>query len=183
MIDLCSDELPRTIETSAGVVLVDTSFRSWLLWGRLLLEEKVISKHVLLEEPEGEWYQGALEFWRNPIPTPRGQNSKERTFDYLLDGDYIVGAFQQAYGIDLTSAKMHWHRFLALMRSLPSDTKFSKITGYRSYDPSSAKRKQETVLKQAKEDWTLPKSNEAELIAWQKEIFGGIVPEGVEEDA
>ena len=42
--------------------------------------------------------------------------------DYRCDADYIVGAFQQAYGIDLTADKVHWWRFKALLHALPPET-------------------------------------------------------------
>ena len=43
-------------------------------------------------------------------------------FDYQCDAGYIVAAFQQAYGIDLTREKVHWFRFRALFAALPEET-------------------------------------------------------------
>lgn len=57
-------------------------------------------------------------------------------FDYQLDAPYIVAAFQQAYGIDLTREKIHWWRFRALFAALPEDTLMAKIMGWRTMDLS-----------------------------------------------
>ena len=51
----------------------------------------------------------------------------EPVLDYRCDADYIVGAFQQAYGIDLTADKVHWWRFKALLHALPPETSLGKI--------------------------------------------------------
>ena len=57
-------------------------------------------------------------------------------FDYQCDAPYIVAAFQQAYGIDLTREKVHWFRFRALFAALPEDTLMSKIMSWRAMDLS-----------------------------------------------
>ena len=57
-------------------------------------------------------------------------------FDYQCDAGYIVAAFQQAYGIDLTASTMHWWRFRALFLSLPEDTLMHKIMCWRTADLS-----------------------------------------------
>lgn len=169
MIDLALKRLPDTIEADGGRLRVDTSFRSWLLWGRILEEQRFASPHVLLDPPAPGWARGAAEFYRCPVATPKPSKG-ERVLDLLLDGDYIVGSFQQAYGLDLTEGDMHWHRFLALLRSLPQDTKAGRIMGYRSYD--GRKRRQDEAMKRLKQDWALPKAGDAEIIAWQREVFG-----------
>ena len=57
-------------------------------------------------------------------------------FDYQCDAGYIVAAFQQAYGIDLTREKVHWFRFRALFAALPEDTLMAKIMSWRTMDLS-----------------------------------------------
>ena len=65
-----------------------------------------------------------------------GSASAGPAFDYQLDAPYIVAAFQQAYGIDLTREKIHWWRFRALFAALPEDTLMAKIMGWRTMDLS-----------------------------------------------
>ena len=47
-----------------------------------------------------------------------------------------MAAFQQTYGIDLTTSTMHWWRFRALFLSLPEDTLMHKIMCWRTADLS-----------------------------------------------
>lgn len=190
MIDLEQRNLPCEVESDTGeVVAIKTSFRDWLRFARLLSTYRLIDYSVVLgvkDEtgstkpvmPLGEIAEGLREFCLSPMNIPKKSAENKQVMDYLEDSDYIVGAFQQAYGIDLTSEDMHWHRFLALMRSLPSGTKYSEIIGYRSYDESKARKKPDEARKLLRETWALPNKDEATL-AWQQEVFGGITPEGV----
>lgn len=66
--------------------------------------------------------------------TPRIKPNHKRIMDYEADQSYIVGAFQQQYGIDLTVENIHWWRFKMLFNSLTEKTKMVKIMQYRSMD-------------------------------------------------
>lgn len=59
-------------------------------------------------------------------------------YDLMKDGEYIYASFLQAYGIDLfeDQGKLHWHKFNALLVSLPSDTKFMEVLRIRAWKPS-----------------------------------------------
>lgn len=154
MIDLEFSELPTCIVVDGEEVPVKTSFRVWLRFGRLLETYGVASASVLATPCRGDWGPAALEFYECKTATPKPRDTLTRTLDLTLDGDYIVGAFQQAYGIDLTTGDMHWHRFLALLRSLPQETKLAEIIGYRAWRPS--RKKQEAALRELHDAWELP---------------------------
>lgn len=158
MIDLEFDALPDTLVVDGEDVKVHTSFRVWLRFGRLLHECQIPDPAVLVEPCEGNWVPAALEFYMSENATPNGGGSTARTMDLALDGDYVVGSFQQAYGIDLTCGDMHWHRFLALLRSLPGDTKLVEIAGYRAWVKS--KRSQESMMRELRNQWALPAKRE-----------------------
>ena len=83
---------------------------------------------------------------------PPHEGNEQKSFDYIQDSDYIYAAFQQAYGIDLyeQQGKLHWLQFVALMSSLPSDTRFSEIVQIRLMPiPKDAERKADVIkLKQ-----------------------------------
>lgn len=51
---------------------------------------------------------------------------------YAQDEDRIVAAFWQAYGIDLTSSRLHWRLFQALLGNLPGDTRMAEIAALRA---------------------------------------------------
>ena len=98
----------------------------------------------LLERPERAVtaYKHLLEFYLGGEETTPGKGSGSASraeglpFDYHCDAPYIVAAFQQAYGIDLTREKIHWWRFKALFAALPEDTLMAKIMGWRTMDLS-----------------------------------------------
>lgn len=163
MIDLRFGGLPSRIAWDGGSSPIRTSFRVWIEFDRRLREEGVAWFGIFEREPpEGaEWVPAALEFLRSPNQTPRAVRAPSGVpmLDMVLDGDYIVASFQQAYGIDLTDpdCDMHWHRFKALLDGLPDSTKLSRIMGYRSWDPQDAKRKHESVMGELRNAWALPR--------------------------
>lgn len=77
-------------------------------------------------------------------------------FDYLCDAPYIVAAFQQAYGIDLTAERVHWFRFRALFAALPEDTLMAKIMGWRTMDLSEYEGSMRAHYASLKERFALP---------------------------
>lgn len=179
MIDLEQTELPKYLIVDGEEIPIETSFRAWLRFSRIARDYEIADPAILKPEarssaPRG-WVEAAKEFLASPVPTPHGSSSDERLFDWLQDSDYLVGAFQQAYGIDLTSEDMHWHRFLALYRSLPSQTKLSQIVGYRAWDAKDMKKKAEETYKELKQAWKLPLTGKEadEMLALQEELLGG----------
>lgn len=85
-------------------------------------------------------WQGVIEFYRMGEQVAAGSSDtdvgqgKGILFDYRCDAPYIVAAFQQAYDIDLTTARLHWFRFRALFAALPEDTLMAKIMVWRDLD-------------------------------------------------
>ena len=61
-------------------------------------------------------------------------SSDVQVIDFSCDAELILSAFQSAYGIDLTTASMHWWRFLALLRTLPADSDLMRIIQLRTCD-------------------------------------------------
>lgn len=156
MIDLREKGLPSRIEWEGGSAEVLTDFRVWLRFHAYAKEGKAWLGIFADEKPNGtEWVAAAIRFMESPNATPRQTgHSCPRALDYVLDGDYIVAAFQQAYGIDLTSCEMHWHLFKALMAGLPDSTKLAQIMGYRTWRHD--KRKHEEVMAEQRAVWSLP---------------------------
>lgn len=163
MIDLREKALPNTITVDGEAYLIETDFRTWIKVGEMMYTSRPLSEYLFLfkeEVPIGDFSEELLEFYLNPNVTPRknsgSSNSDERIFDYILDGEYIVGSFYSQYGIDLTSIEyMHWHLFKALFESLEEKTKIGQIIDYRSWTRS--KKKYETIREELKRIWRLPK--------------------------
>lgn len=155
-------ELPHQVRVGDGWADVVTDFRAWLDYGEALRRGFVSLAIWPGMPPAGEWLDGALEFYESPNPFPRGRRGGARAFDYLLDGDYIVAAYQQAYGIDLTDPGlgMHWHRFVALFRGLPESTRLARIMAARSWTGQAGKRSEERERRREREAWALPSDTE-----------------------
>ena len=187
MIDLaCPQPLQTCLVVDGAEVPVDTSFRSWLRFGRILDETGLCDPSVLLGEVPGgfDWRPAALDFLNERPSTPRPSGKPQaRAYDLDEDAPYLVGSFQQAYGIDLTdpALSMHWHRFLALLRSLPQSTKLAEIAGYRTWSRADEKRSHESKMAELRTAWELPdKGNgarERAIIAQQMEWFGDVTGE------
>lgn len=161
-----------------------TDFRVWMAWGESV-EVNEIAETSIWDGivPDGDWVRPALDFYLCESVTPKrvADKSGVRPYDLVRDGDYIVGSFQSAYGIDLTDShlEMHWHRFMALLRSLPSDAKLSEIMVYRSYHKGN--EKPDAAYQKLKGIWTLPPKRTAKgdrMVDWQMKAFGNIKMEG-----
>ena len=183
MIDLRYRGLPSALEVDGETFRIKTDFRIWIAWLESLEVNQIAETAIFEDEvPDGDsWVQAAVAFAKNESSTPHGESgSTARAYDFVEDGEYVVGAFQQAYGIDLTDPELnlHWHRFLALFRSLPSDTVMSQAMAYRTWSKGS-KESYDSRMAKARTAWSLPakKTVESEsIIAWQKEAFGQIIP-------
>ncbi len=74
------------------------------------------------------------------LKTITGSNSKnaneKKVIDFFQDADYIYTAFLQAYNIDLMSLmdKLDWRVFIAMLGSLPADTRLMQIIDIRTRD-------------------------------------------------
>lgn len=62
-------------------------------------------------------------------------------YSYAVDADVIAAEFQRVYQIDLSTADLHWWRFLALLHGLITHS-FSERVRYRAADPGAIKDKQ-----------------------------------------
>ena len=78
-------------------------------------------------------------FYRCSEELPEKKDGREvPAFAFGVDAEAIVAAFQREYGIDLTTERMHWWRFMALLRGLLSHS-FTERVQYRVCDPEKAK--------------------------------------------
>lgn len=66
-----------------------------------------------------------------------------RPYSLLKDGNLIYAAFRQTHGIDLSTAKLHWWKFMALFLDLGSDTVFCNLVSLRQRVNSGKASKEE----------------------------------------
>lgn len=107
-------------------------------------------------------WQGVIDFYlageqaAEPAAKPASGPDTGPAFDYRCDAPYIVAAFQQAYGIDLTTEKMHWFRFRALFAALPEDTLMARIINWRTLDLADYEGSMREHYAELKERFALP---------------------------
>lgn len=63
-----------------------------------------------------------------------GNTKGGRQYDFDMDADVLLASFLSAYGVDLTTEKMHWWTFRRLMLNLPADSPFMERVRYRVAD-------------------------------------------------
>lgn len=167
MIDL-SGRLPSRLVVDNVEYSIFTDYRVWLRVADTVKQADATLDDISFifdgnapvintDEAAKELAEGIVEFLQNPNATPlQDGSSGPETIDYFLDGEYIYASFYQAYGIDLIDTDMHWHKFKALLVSLPDETKMARIMSYRSYSPSDDKKKYEQTRRELKTAWALP---------------------------
>lgn len=118
MIDLTKKGLPNTVVVSGKPYSIHTDFRLWLAFGR----SPATTWHTLYVEniPPGGGLNELMEFYvnSNPLPRPIEGKSGARPYDLDIDSEAIVAAFMERYGIDITSAELHWHMFKTLFNNI-----------------------------------------------------------------
>ncbi|MCU7380854.1 bacteriophage Gp15 family protein [Clostridiales Family XIII bacterium ASD5510] len=176
MISLKTKGLPNAIEVNGQLFFIKTDFRVWITFHermRQYMQGDTDGYKELFDGP-APWASEAVikvlcAFYDTPCELPRTTKSGGRVIDFDLDADRIFAAFLQAYGIDLTTEDLHWHKFSALLAALPDDTLMCKVIGWRSYD---GKEKDILKLKQA---WALPltiSEEEREAMEEFNSLFG-----------
>lgn len=176
MIDLTHPALPTCLVVDGEEYQVDTSFRTWMRFGKLL-QDGIAWRGVFKGEvPKGNWLEAACEFLESPNATPVKERGRQRVLDLILDGEYITAAFQQAYGIDLTEGDMHWHRFKALLNGVPDSTRLAQIMQIRGYEKPPAKQDADAEARKRQRQWALPSLGEeearADMVKWAETFFG-----------
>ena len=178
MIDLRYKDLPQAIEVNGRSFLIDTDFRAWIKVGELFKQDATLDQYLFLFTKDiptdPVFIQAVQQFFYNPNVTPKfSDDSGYPVLDYVLDGEYIYGAFMQAYHIDLVDIDyLHWHKFKALVLCLPNNTMLKEIMGLRSWKKDNTDY--ETQCRRNKEVWSLPHENSAhdeELLNDINELF------------
>lgn len=92
----------------------------------------------------------------DPMPTPK----IEKSFDIEQDAEFIYASFLYDYNIDLfeQQGKLDYRKFIALLRSLSSDSKLQKVIEIREMDiptGKGVKSKDKDAIRKAKEFYKL----------------------------
>ncbi len=184
--NILTEKLPEALLIGGCEYPIKTDFRAWLKFGKLISEsfgdgaafgEQMMNVLSCVIDFSGldkitcsmrELIAALFEFYSGGKNESSGKEKKGKqrhtaaVYDFYEDADYIFASFFQIYGIDLTETDMHWHKFLALFRSLPEECKFSKILSYRSCDTSKMRGEEKKFYTEMKEYYALPDNRSRE---------------------
>lgn len=166
MFTLQKAKLPQAIEVGGSFYKIHTNYKYFLRFRELLSTKTAGIKdfdfmYIDKVPPSRlEGIRALCEFMNPPqeLPRIRGNNS-ERVLDYEIDAPYIYAAFMEQYGIDLIDTRLHWYKFVALLRGL-HDTELNRIINARLYKPSGKNNEYDKAQQKQHEAWKLPEAEE-----------------------
>lgn len=158
--------LPETVCIDGQEVPIQTDFRAGVQ-----LEQAWVSGNIEIEAllrmfyPQGipqngdAAVQAMLDFWSGWKPKEETESSSgqggKRAYDFVQDADALTASFLQAYGIDLTTAPLHWWTFRRLLFGLPAECPFMQRVYYRTGDTSGMSREQKKHFEKMRVQYAL----------------------------
>lgn len=150
--------LPETVEVGGRAVPIDYDFRMGVSIEQEsytdepdvsgLLEAFYLGKIPL---PVDEASHAMIEFYSHSDQIEKKEGSggnARRSYDFEQDADALLSSFLDAYGLDLSTAKIHWWTFKRLLCNLPPETPFMRRMYYRTAETGKlSKSEREHVLK------------------------------------
>lgn len=117
--------------------------------------------------------KGMLFYIEKMLFPKKGDPDHKRITDYSQDADLIRAAFQQEYGIDLDTEKMHWMRFSCLLSGLPSGNRYSEVLSIRARpvpSPTQFNKEEREWLIRAKAECALDISESERERQYQRDV-------------
>ena len=197
-LNLLMDILPEYVNIDGEEYFIDTNFRNGIIFEKIAFSDIPIKNKVeqLLpifyteQMPRNTTvametiigiYSCGVETKKDTAPQRRKNGNvvlkPKMIYDYFHDAPYIYAAFLGNYGIDLNDIEyLHWWKFHALFRGLPSSAKIVEIMGYRGTDLGRIKSKSEQErIARMKEIYALPQELSFEdKVAMAGMAFGGV---------
>lgn len=148
---------PKEIEIDGTNFSIDTDFRTWIGINEAMLDISLdpnVRAYLIMsvfKKSIPRLETTSLKKVANFLKGPNQEDSKESAhrksryiFSFTYDADYIIGAFQECYGIDLINIDyLHWWHFLALLNALNIQCALKQRMYYRSIRLADIKDKKE----------------------------------------
>ena len=169
MLDLRQTCLPNAIEADGKAFLLETDFRVWLDYPRLVAEDPASLFTERMPILTQEVVDQLDLFYNPPRELPRDSGSGTRVVDWVEDSGMIYAAFLQVYRIDLLREDLHWHVFRALFEALPESALIVQVIQWRSYTGD------DKSLRELRRVWALPEKlteSEQQAVDEFNELFG-----------
>lgn len=197
-LNLLMDILPEYVNIDGEEYFIDTNFRNGIIFEKIAFSDIPIKNKVaqllpifyteqmprnitVAMETIVGFYSCGVETKKDTAPQRRKNGNvvlkPKMIYDYFHDAPYIYAAFLSNYGIDLNDIEyLHWWKFHALFRGLPSSAKIVEIMGYRGTDLGRIKSKSEQErIARMKEIYALPQELSFEdKVAMAGMAFGGV---------
>lgn len=169
MLDLKKSKLPQAIKVGGVYYPIHTDFKYFLSFCEILKEKNtdytVYDFMYINKKPinRAAGFAQLCNFMspQEELPRNKEKESEEIVLDYAIDSAYIYAAFMEQYKIDLIDVKLHWHKFVALMRGL-HDTELNRIISARLWKPSGKNGEYEKYQQKMYEAWKLPQPEDSE---------------------
>ena len=173
MINLLFERLPNTLTIHNQEYRIDTNFYRWIALNEMLLDQKTTVlmlygylKYIFIDElpPFDEDTISCVSIFLKGYrcdykASGKGISTNSRyVFSFTYDCDYVIGAFQECYGIDLINIDyLHWWHFLALFSSLDADCELMRRIAIRSTKLSDiSDKKQRNQLRKQQRAIAIP---------------------------
>lgn len=156
MTNILTHTLPVKIETENGIFEPVTDFRASIEFETMVDNgEHDIYKLMQPYYPKGlpkqlevEAVNAALWFYQCGDDDKDKTENKplrktKRAYSFSFDAAVIYSDFSRYYNIDLTSAKLHWWKFRALLAGLPNESSFKERIYYRTCDLKGLPKKEQ----------------------------------------
>lgn len=152
------EALPDTVEVGGRAVPVNTDFRVGVAIEQesTALEPDILSLLSTfylgnIPAPAEEAAQKMIEFYSHSDGGEKKEGNggtARRSYDFEQDADALLSSFLDIYGIDLSTAQIHWWTFRRLLCNLPPDCPFMRRIYYRTAETGKmSKSEREHVLK------------------------------------
>lgn len=143
---ILTEEFPDYIMSPNGEkISIDTDFRVWVDFAQSAEDDDIKNENAVeifsriflgrIPDDFDALIPAILDFFSPDFlesKSSKDGSDKRRIVDFNIDAGRIYAAFLTQYGIDLSTAHLHWWAFKALFGSLNDDTDMVKVMQYRS---------------------------------------------------
>lgn len=91
-----------------------------------------------------------------------GESGGKRAYDFAQDADALMASFLDTYGLDLSTAKIHWWTFKRLLCNLPAETPFMRRLYYRTADMKKMSKAERKHVEKMRRLYALKRPSAAE---------------------
>lgn len=171
--------LPDSVEVGGRAAPIDPDFRVGIAIELEAMEPEPDAAGLLLQfyrgdvpEPAEEAAQRMIEFYAHQDGgggEKGGGKPARRAYDFAQDADAILASFLEAYGVDLSAAKIHWWTFKRLLCNLPPETPFMKRMYYRTADTKGMGKQERKHVEKMRRLYAIKKPSGPELTAEEQE--------------